>query len=452
MQNNKLSNSLLLFSIVISTLLLLSVVPELKFNELTFKKINILADIQQEPAKQLSKKRSNSKKNNKKNNKKPDSCKTGMTCVEDYSKDKKALRFFINALKETKRKPVRIAFFGDSFIEGDILTASLRDTLQTIFGGKGVGYVPIASEVAQFRTSIQHTYANWETYSIVGKKSKWSPPGTPGYCFVPKEGNEIEYRPAKRKYVTPFKTIRLFYINPLNASLDYVVNDTITHSIELSTSQVVAQTKLNGANIQSLKLTFNHTDSLKVYGLSFEESTGLYVDNLALRGNSGMGLYQVSSEMNQQFNAYQNYKLIILQYGLNVVTENDTLGYHWYIDKMVRVVNRLKQDFPECSILLISVSDRSNNQNGKFKTIPFIPLMRDAQRKIAQKCGIAFWDLFSAMGGENSIVKYVNAVPPLAAKDYTHLTFKGGKKLAKQLAEALLFEQEKYAKKKKIHP
>ena len=448
MQENKLSNSLLLFTIVISSLLLLTFAPEVKFKDIAFKKINILADIQSAPAKQLSKTKPTRKINKKKKGIDSGSCKNGLTCLEDYSKDKKALRFFRNALKETKRKPVRIAFFGDSFIEGDILTSSLRDTLQTIFGGKGVGYVPIASEVAQFRTSIQHTYTNWQTYSVVGKRNLWSPLGTSGYCFVPQENNEAEFRPAKRKQITPFKSIRLFYTNPLAASLEYVVNDTIATSIKLNSSQVLEQTKLKGENIQSLKLKFNNVDSLKVYGISFEETTGLYVDNLAMRGNSGMGLYQISTEMNEQFNAYQNYKLIILQYGLNVVTENDTLGYTWYIDKMVRVINKLKDDFPESSILLISVSDRSSNQNGKFKTIPFIPLMRDAQRKIAQTCGVAFWDLFTAMGGENSIIKYVNAVPPLAAKDYTHLTFKGGKKIAKQLAEAILFEREKHVKKK----
>ncbi len=447
MQKNRLSYSLILFGIVICTLLILSFIPEITVGDFKFKKVNLLADIQPDPPKLLPKKKS-SKKNITKNN----LCKPGMTCLEDYSKDKRALHYFFNSLKDSRKRPVRIAFFGDSFIEGDILSASFRDTLQSIFGGRGVGYVPMATEVAQFRTSIQHTFKNWETFSIVGKKSEWSPLCTPGFCFIPLEDNEAEYRPAKKKKPIPFKTIRVFYSNPLKATLDYTVNDSLTYTTELKSSDVLEQTKLNKKNIQSIKLRFNNYDSLKVYGLSFEEPTGVYVDNLAMRGNSGVGLYTISPEMNKQFNAFQNYKLIILQYGLNVVTENDTLGYDWYVDKMVRTVNRLKDNFPKSSILLISVSDRSSNQNGKFRTIPFIPMMRDAQREIAQECGIAFWDLFAAMGGENSMVKFVNAVPSLAAKDHTHLTFKGGNKLAKQLVKVILFERERYAKKKKIHP
>lgn len=451
MLKNKLSYSFTLFMVVISMLLLMTLIPELKIGEHTFKKINLLADIQPDPPKVASKKTRTGKKILKKNVRKNNSCKPGITCLEDYSKDKQALRYFFNALTQTRRKPVRVAFFGDSFIEGDILSSSLRDTLQSMFGGKGVGYVPIASEVAQFRTSIQHTFTNWDIFSIVGKKNEWNPPGTPGYCFVPLEDNEVEYRPAK-KQSTPFKNVRLFYSNPLKATLNYIINDSIPHSIELTSSENLEQTKLNTELVQSIRLQFNDTDSLKVYGVSFEERTGVYVDNLAMRGNSGMGFLQISTDMNVQFNELQDYKLIILQYGLNVVTEHDTLGYDGYINKMVKVVNRLKKDFPEASLLLISVSDRSSNQNGKFKTIPYIPLMRDAQREIAQTCEIAFWDLYSAMGGENSMLKFVNAMPPLAAKDYTHLTFRGGKKIAKQMADAILFEREQYAKKKKTRP
>ena len=37
-------------------------------------------------------------------------------------------------------KQVRIAVFGDSFIEADIFTADLREMLQKQFGGCGVGF------------------------------------------------------------------------------------------------------------------------------------------------------------------------------------------------------------------------------------------------------------------------------------------------------------------------
>ena len=54
--------------------------------------------------------------------------------------------------------------------------------------------------------------------------------------------------------------------------------------------------------------------------------------------------------------------------------------------------------------------------------------------------------MFEAMGGENSIAAYTESVPPLAAKDYTHLTHLGGEKIGKKLAAALLEEFHKNEK------
>jgi lysophospholipase L1-like esterase len=115
---------------------------------------------------------------------------------------------------------------------------------------------------------------------------------------------------------------------------------------------------------------------------------------------------------------------------------------------MTRIVEKFKESFQDCIILIVSVSDRSNNQDGEFKTIPGILAMRQAQRLVAQRSGVAFWDLLEAMGGENSMPKFVKAKPSMAAKDYTHLNFRGGKYVAKRLADALLYEKEKYEKSK----
>ena len=62
---------------------------------------------------------------------------------------------------------------------------------------------------------------------------------------------------------------------------------------------------------------------------------------------------------------------------------------------------------------------------------------------------MVFWDLYQAMGGEDSMVRFVAAKPALAARDYTHLTFKGGKKLGGELVQSLLFELERYEKEQK---
>jgi lysophospholipase L1-like esterase len=125
----------------------------------------------------------------------------------------------------------------------------------------------------------------------------------------------------------------------------------------------------------------------------------------------------------------------------------DSLNYKAYVRRMVRIIDNMKTSYPHASFLLMSVSDRSSNSRGKFETMNAIPAMRNAQRMIAQQTGIAFWDMFEAMGGENSMVRFVTAKPALAAKDYTHLNFNGGKKLAGSLVKSILYSQERHENK-----
>ena len=369
---------------------------------------------------------------------------TGPVYFEDYTSNHNGIDHLRSSLRYVKSNKVRIAFYGDSFIEGDILCGSFRDTLQSVFGGHGVGYVPIASEVAQFRMSIKHSFEGWETYSLVNKKKADAPLGFSGYCFKPYSENRVTYQ-SPRKLSPPFNQLRLFYSSFSPNRLEYSIGDSTSHSLALTANDGLQSITLD-INSKEIHLKFIEPDSLFTYGASLESNNGIYIDNFAMRGNSGMGLSLIASREIQKFNAIQDYKLVILQYGLNVVHEDDSLGYDWYIEKMVRTINHLKEAMPEADFLLLSVSDRSSNQDGVFATIPAIPTMRDAQRIIAQRTKIMFWDMFTAMGGNGTMVNFVNANPPLGAKDFTHLTYQGGKIISRKLTDALLYELKKNEK------
>lgn len=457
MQANQLRQSLWLLLMVIAALLVSSLAPPLHLGSLDVKKVDMLADIRSDPPPIISEVALV-------DSVEVDSVKDSViqikpepiaelypcpdkNCLKDFSTNKTTLTNFFRALRQSGKKQVRIAFYGDSFIEGDVLCGSFRDTLQGLYGGRGVGFVPIASEVAQYRTSIQHTYSNWEAYSLVSKQKTTIPLGISGHVFIPLPENEAEFKPARKPANQKFDQISLFYKSEIESQFRYVVNDTLAVDTMLWPSDSVSRFKLQSPPAASVKVSFANPDSVVAYGMSFDGETGVYVDNLAMRGNSGIGLYAIDTTLLKQFNHYLDYKLILLQYGLNVVTETDSTDYVWYETRMVKVVNQLKKAFPNTGIVLIGISDRAGNLNGKIQTIPAIARMRKAQLKIAQRTQIAYWDLYEAMGGENSIVKFAEAKPPLAAKDFTHLTFLGGRRLAKKLADALLFERTRYDKK-----
>ncbi len=81
--------------------------------------------------------------------------------------------------------------------------------------------------------------------------------------------------------------------------------------------------------------------------------------------------------------------------------------------------------------MLLGVSDRSHQEEGEFETMPAVLALLHTQRQIARKTGIPFWNTFGAMGGENSMVRYVEN--NWASKDYTHLSFRGVREIATAL-------------------
>jgi hypothetical protein len=100
-------------------------------------------------------------------------------------------------------------------------------------------------------------------------------------------------------------------------------------------------------------------------------------------------------------------------------------------------------------VLILSVSDRSRVVEGGYGTMPAVKSLLKAQRQIAQSAEVTFWSIFAAMGGENSMVKYVNS--NWASKDYTHLNFNGGREIANALFDAVLAEKKLFDEHKQVN-
>lgn len=81
----------------------------------------------------------------------------------------------------------------------------------------------------------------------------------------------------------------------------------------------------------------------------------------------------------------------------------------------------------------MSVGDRSTMQNGTAVTMPAVKAMLKTQERAAEECGVGFWNTYEAMGGNNSMPKFVER--HWAAKDYTHIGYPGGKYIAEQFVK-----------------
>ncbi|MCB5247554.1 MAG: GDSL-type esterase/lipase family protein [Candidatus Cloacimonetes bacterium] len=396
------------------------------------------------------------------------------------------LESFLLKLEEQRENPagnLRVAFYGDSLIEGDLLTEKLRELLQSQYGGHGVGLVPITSIVNHFRQTIRHDFSrNWETVSFMKRGTGRFPLGMIGYTFIPRTwyyeetvietasspeildslGNVVSpgtasssRKETRRFYLdgpswveysgvkapggaSEFRRVRLFYSHAsANSTVRVSYDGGEPISFALDPAEGVRVLDLSASSpLQKIRLSFDPRDPIHVYGVSFDDLSGAYVDNFAVRGFSGMGFGAIPAEALSVFHSQLDYDLVVLQYGGNV-SRPDRRDYSNYIKGMEASIRHIQSALPGVPILLVGVQDRSSKQGGGYQTQPDIPILVQAQSELAARTGCAFWNLYEAMGGYNSMPDWVSAKPALAARDYTHFTRAGAAKLAEMLYKLL---------------
>lgn len=344
-------------------------------------------------------------------------------------------RFYakLKALENDKSGKVRIAYFGDSMNDGDFIVQDVRSEFQDKYGGQGVGFVAISSLSASARGSISHQYSkSWKSQSFIKIKKPRAPFGVDGQVFFADvEGQWVRYKAQAQKHSTELYSPTLFYGRSSNHSGHITVK---VDKDSISTKSLTPSSLLNtlslGHNTKSMQVSFVNTDSIPVYGFNFDNGKGVHVDNFSTRGNSGLPLSILNSSMMNAFDKVLEYDLIVLQYGANVLGYGST-KYGWYEKSMTTVVNNLKECFPNADILIISTADKATKIDTEMQTDPAVVPLAKSQKNYAQKTGSAYINLYSLMGGNGSMIKWVNEGS--AGKDYTHFTAKGSRKIGKLL-------------------
>ncbi len=351
----------------------------------------------------------------------------------------------LNNLPKAKNK-IRIAWFGDSMIEGDLVTNDFRKLMQKTFGGNGVGYVGVTSPTAQFRGSINHTFSGWKTYSFHDKPPKGLQLSMSGYTNINNGNAKVKYT-ASKEY-NAFGDVRLLFSSSDYGSIN-VQADTFEREVFIDSINGTGTVAIwDSTPCKKLIVDFNKTQA-QYYGMYFDNGTGVYVDNFSFRGNSGIPLSEIPTTMLQKMSKDENYQLVVLNYGLNIVAHNQK-NYDWYERAFKKTLAHIKQGFPNATIVLMSVSDKSYRNNGVYETEPDIPKFVELQKKMAQEAGISFWNLYEAMGGKNSMKRWVEEKPRLANYDYTHPNYDGAKKIATLFYDYLLAEYSAFLKQKKL--
>jgi len=351
------------------------------------------------------------------------------------------LKYFFDALEKTGSEKIRVAHYGDSIIWGDVITDNLRVYFQKKYGGHGLGFISICNDDLSARKTIIHEFSDdWEWASVFTKNRDKLPFGIAGIVGKASSNSTVTFKSRKvSPAATSFSEFSIFYSNAnSNSSISYKVDKKRAKSMNLSSGSNLNVTSLDfGRGVKDIKLELKKCDGAYFYGVTLDTGNGIYFDNFPFRGNSGVSLRDIDDKLLTGFAKNLNYKLFILQFGINVAAGGN-VRYQWYERMMLRIIKKIKKYFPETSILFISPGDLGKKDGRVMRTHPEIRRFVAIQEKIAEKGKVAFWNMFEAMGGENSISNWVDAKPPLAFKDYCHLTWEGGEVISSKLVAALM--------------
>lgn len=363
----------------------------------------------------------------------------------------------------TNKTKIRMLHYGDSQIEGDRMTAFIRQRMQEQFGGNGPGTIP-AVNVYNTISFKQNYSPNFERYTAFGGKSlKSNKYGsmhsaarfTPEYSDSLARLNAkeiqrgwIEVAPSPSAYsrARSYSQVKLYYTScEAPCGLKVFRDGALIHEDSLKADGKYHVLPLSfESSAGALKYEFSSRISPSILGFGLEGDFGLQVDNIAMRGSSGTVFGNVNQTVLSQMYQDLNVELIIMQFGGNSVPYmKDSISARNYARYFQGQLYRLKKIKPSAAIIVIGPSDMSVMVDEVYETYPILPTLIRMMKKYSLEAGAGYWNLYEAMGGINSMPSWVER--GLAGKDYIHFSNRGASIASQLFYEALMAEYAKWS-------
>lgn len=352
--------------------------------------------------------------------------------------------FCLKALTaDSLKQVIRVLHMGDSQIEADRITAILRKHFQQLYGGSGPGFVmPI--DPLHINANVSVSYSNNWTLSYSYKKQtapapvRYGFPGKASWYSDSSANFSIQPIAWKSQRLRQFPNIRLMLSatdTPLYLRTDIenqVWHDTLTEKTET----------LHVADFQApafpgdINFHFSGVASPIIHGVTLDNTGGIAVDNLAMRGRPWPGIRIADKRMLRTMAEELNTGFIILQFGTNVLpTKTD--NYNFYRIHFLKELELLKKLLPEVPVLVIGVQAAAESKEGTLVAMEHARLISEAQKAATLACGMAFFDLHKAMGGTDGAINWANETPSLMLSDMMHFSSRGARVVGDQIWMAL---------------
>lgn len=349
--------------------------------------------------------------------------------------------FFAALYDVERRRPnarVRILHYGDSPTTADLITADVRNLLQTRFGDAGHGVHLIAKPWAWYQhRGFEVDASGWTIQPATLRQQKDGRYGVGGVSFMGSVGAHSRFIARRPGYTL----LRVSYLAKPDGG-EVAISADGEPLATLRTAQPEEADSWQDFALPADARTFElrvTSGTVRLFCVSFEkEEPGVLYDSIGLNGSWAgvLATYVNERHWAEQMQAVEP-DLVIINYGTN------ESGFPQYIDssyaKDMRIVlQRVRRALPHTPILVMTPMDRGQRQTGGvIGTIPGLQRVVAIQSQLAAETGAAFFNTFEAMGGPGTMGRWYAAEPRLVSADFIHPMPSGARIVGGLLYQAL---------------
>jgi lysophospholipase L1-like esterase len=346
--------------------------------------------------------------------------------------------------KQNNNLKINILHVGDSHLQADYITHTSRVSLQKLFGNAGRGFIaPLkiskSNEPFNYQTTSNNT---WKSSRCVSSKQSQ----TIGLGGMSIKTNDRYSTMQFKTYNTDsmdyaFTKIKLYHASNDSSFSIHISDSTTKNSFSQTKSDLPYTTNFSSSTKTSLiNIYFQKTDSIQTnflfYGAEIEnEKNGVIYHSVGINGARYKD-YSKSSEFCLQ-TASLSPDILIISLGTNESFQKKYNSEIFY-KEIDTLVTNLKKYNPSTPILLTTPANSFYYHQLNYN----IPLVSNTIIKYANDNNLAYWDLFSITGGQDSAILWKKA--NLLSRDGIHYSKDGYIHQGNLLTKAIINAYNKY--------
>jgi lysophospholipase L1-like esterase len=351
---------------------------------------------------------------------------------------------FFEQLRRTKSGEatgtLSILHYGDSHTAADEWTGSVRALLQAQFGDGGGGYSLAGRPFRGYRRLDLKSGESrgWHSEGLLTR-------GGDGLYGLGGVSISTTLRGQSIYLEADCSRMELFYLEqPGGGELQLYDNGSAVDKISTDGQLGPGYFQYQAApGPHRFELETLSRAPVRLFGWVTEKDRGITYETLGINGAQASIMFRWDDAMLASNIARRNPALIVLAYGTNEASNPDWTQDS-YREMFSKLLQRLRQDAPTASILVLGPPDRDYRARGRWATLDKLDRIVAAQREAALGSGCAFWDMREKMGGKGAMREWVTA--GLAQYDHVHFTAPGYRRLGYTLFRDLMYNYDKYNK------